>query len=82
MILDGCSHTHSEWLKSPASMAPYGRVLAAIILIVGCADQTAWIFRRRPGIRRRARTVCVTANLTVMEHMIGVDKARARCAKT
>jgi len=27
---------------------------------------------------RTNRTVCVTANLTVMEHTIGVDKARAR----
>lgn len=31
----------------------------------------------KPG-GEAGRTVCVTANLTVMEHMIGVDKARAK----
>jgi prevent-host-death family protein len=32
----------------------------------------------RPVSAGEVRTVCVTANLTVMEHTIGVDKARAR----
>jgi len=36
MILDGCSAPNSEWPKA-GSMPPYGRVLAAIILMVGCA---------------------------------------------
>lgn len=33
---------------------------------------------RLPTRREAGRTACVTANLTVMEHMIGVDKARAK----
>ncbi len=64
-------------------MAPYGRGLAAIIQIVGFVDETAAISGRLNFLQatrhpEKARTVCVTANLTVMEHMIGVDKARAR----
>ncbi len=66
----------------PGRSLSQAQTQTTIIQLVGFADQTAAILGRliAAGDRAlgKASTVCVTANLTVMEHTIGVDKARAR----